>query len=86
MTTPLKGLKNIGKSIEQKLNEIGIYNREDLEQVGAVRAWQYLQQTCPEQTIPVCYYLYGLEGALRNEHWNDLPKALKTKLVKQAKG
>ena len=86
MTTPLKGLKNIGKGIEQKLNEIDIYSREDLEQVGAVRAWQYLQQAYPDQTIPVCYYLSGLEGALRNVHWNDLPKVLKDKLLKQAKG
>jgi len=34
-------------------------------------------------TLPVCYYLYSLQGALLGLHWDDLPTELKTELRKQ---
>jgi len=39
----------------------------------------------PEKTIPVCYYLYSLEGALLDLHWNNLPAELKAELKHKVK-
>ncbi len=41
-------------------------------------------RTHPNQTIPVCYYLYSLQGALTGHHWNDLPERVKEDLRKEA--
>jgi DNA transformation protein len=32
----------------------------------------------------VCYYLYALEGALLDLHWDELPKSLKEDLLQKA--
>lgn len=83
--TPLAQLKNIGKTIEKRLNEIDIHTREDLARVGAVDAYRMIRDRHPGQTIPVCYYLYSFEGALLDLHWNALPKPLKDELLAQVR-
>ena len=35
----LAKLPNIGKVVEEQLNQVGIYNEEDLKSVGAEQAW-----------------------------------------------
>jgi DNA transformation protein and related proteins len=40
----------------------------DLRSVGAVTAYERICGKHPGETIPVCYYLYSLEGALRGQH------------------
>lgn len=80
----LSHLKNIGPTIERRLNEVGIYNKEQLVEVGAVKAYQMICRKHRNQTIPVCYYLYSLQGALTGHHWNDLPERVKGDLQKQA--
>jgi DNA transformation protein len=84
-TTPLKGLKNLGPTIIQRLNEIGVHNRGDLKRVGAVEGHRLIRQRHPAKTIAVCYYLYSLEGALRGLHWNDLPRKVKEDLLSQVR-
>ena len=86
MSTELSSLKNIGSTVEKRLNEIGIRSREDLERVGSVAAYRKICARYPEQTIPVCYYLYSLEGALMDTHWDALPFDIKDRLYAQAKG
>ncbi|CAM2010383.1 TfoX/Sxy family protein [Acanthopleuribacter pedis] len=81
MPTPLGQLKNIGKTIEKRLNEINIHSREDLARVGSVDAYRLICNQHPGKTIPVCYYLYSFEGALLDLHWNALPKPLKEDLL-----
>jgi hypothetical protein len=34
--------------------------------------------------LPVCLYLYSLEGALTGRHWNDLPAVKKALLLEDA--
>ena len=70
----LSNLKNIGATIEKRLNEIGVYTRLDLERIGPAKAYQWICRNYPDQTIPVCYYLYSLQGALMDVHWDKVPK------------
>lgn len=76
----LKGAKNIGATIEKRLNEIGVFSLEDLAQMTPVKAYQSICKQNPGKTFPVCYYLYSLQGALFDLHWNDLPTEIKTEL------
>ena len=76
-------LKNIGPTIARRLREVGIRNARDLRAVGAVAAYRRICATRPAETVPVCYYLYSLEGALRGLHWDALSAKTKQALVAQ---
>ena len=82
--TRLSDLKNIGTTVEQRLNDIGIFTRDDLERVGAAVVYRKLKDSYRNTTLPRCYYLYSLEGALRGVHWNEIPDAVKRQLSKEA--
>jgi DNA transformation protein len=86
MSEDLAQLQNIGPTIRKRLNEIGIYTRADLQRVGPVKAYRRICENYPNQTIPVCYYLYSLQGALMDVHWDQLPAILKDELYRGAKG
>jgi DNA transformation protein len=80
--TQLKGLKNLGPTIIERLHEVEIYTKEDLGRVGSAAAYVHIRARHPKKTMPVCYYLYSLEGALRGMHWNDVPAQVKQKLLR----
>ncbi|HID80769.1 MAG TPA: competence protein TfoX [Chromatiales bacterium] len=73
-------LKNIGLKIASRLNEIGVYSRTDLEQIGAAEAHKQIKRNYPDETLAVCYYLYSFEGAVTDTHWNDIPEKRKQAL------
>ncbi|MCU7936189.1 MAG: TfoX/Sxy family protein [Candidatus Thiodiazotropha sp. (ex Dulcina madagascariensis)] len=73
-------LKNIGKKIVGRLNEVGIFSEEELRGVGAAEAHRMIRDKYPDETLPVCYYLYSFEGALCNKHWNDISQERKLEL------
>ena len=79
----LTDLKNIGKTIAGRLNEVGIYSEDDLRQVGAVGAHSLIKEKHPNETLAVCYYLYSFEGALTDKHWNELGEKRKQQLKEQ---
>lgn len=81
----LREAKNIGATIEKHLNEVGIFTLADLAEITSVEAFQRIRKNYPGKTFPVCYYLYSLEGALLNLHWNDLPPDLKEDLKTRVK-
>lgn len=85
ITSDLRSAKNIGATIEKCLHEIGIFTLADLEETTPVEAFKKIRGNHPEKTIPVCYYLYSLEGALLNMHWNDIPPERKEELRKKIK-
>ncbi len=76
----LTELKNIGKTVASKLLEIGVTNEEALRKLGAVKAYKKLSKINPKQHLPVCYYLYSLEGAIKDKHWDDFSEREKTNL------
>jgi DNA transformation protein len=73
-----------GPTIENRLNEVGVRTRADLKKLGAVNAYLRICAKCPHQTIPVCHYLYSLQGALMGLHWDDLPERLNSDLLFKA--
>lgn len=83
MNNSLKSAKDIGPTILKRLNEIGLYSLADLAEITSVKAYMKICEENPGKTFPVCYYLYSLEGALLDLHWDDLPKDLKKDLRKQ---
>jgi DNA transformation protein len=87
MTTPssnsLSGVINIGVTIRKRLHEIGVFTLADLAKMTPVKAYQTICQRHPNKTFPVCYYLYSLQRALLNLHWNDVPEDLKAELRQQ---
>lgn len=82
-TNSLKGAKNIGTTILKRLHEIGVYSLADLAELTPVNAYKKICEENPDKTFPVCYYLYSLEGALLDLHWDDLSEDLKKDLRKQ---
>ena len=77
----LAALRNIGPTIELRLNSIGIYTCEDLRRTGPAQAFLQMQAQRASK-LPVCYYLYSLEGALTDRHWDDVAAATKALLLK----
>lgn len=79
----LTHLKNIGKKIAGRLNEVGISSEGDLRQVGAVGAHRMIRERHPDEILPVCYYLYSFEGALTDKHWDEIEEHRKQQLKAQ---
>lgn len=77
-------LRNIGATVAKRLHEIGIRTKDDLARVGAVTAFCEIKQRHPAARTPHCYYLYSLEGALRDQHWDDIGDDVKDALRKEA--
>ena len=82
--TPLTDLRNIGPTIARRLCEVDIRTERDLRALGAAEAFRRIWKKRPGRRPPVCYFLYSLEGALRDVHWNDLPQDVKSRLRKAA--
>ena len=82
-TSELSSLRNLGGRSEQRLNEIGIFTRVDLERIGSVEIYRLLK----ERGYPVSLNLvWGIEGALADIDWRDLSDEFKAGLRQQIKG
>jgi len=79
----LTDLKNIGETIARRLVAAGVCSEDDLKRVGAVGAHRMIKQMNPNETLPVCYYLYSFEGALLDKHWDEIGDDKKQQLREQ---
>jgi len=79
--TPLLGLKNIGPTIAARLAAVGVRTVGDLRALRPAEAYRRLRAANPGKTIPVCYYLYSLQGALDGVSWEALPQSTKEWLL-----
>lgn len=77
---PLSELRNIGKTVASKLHQIGITNESELRKLGAAKAYKWLSDQNPDKHLPVCYYLYSLEGAIQDKHWDAFTETEKMRL------
>lgn len=73
----LSKLPNIGPSVEQQLNEVGITTYEQLKEIGSKQAWLKILEIDSSACI---HRLYALEGAVRQIKKSELPAEVKTEL------
>ncbi|WP_394240743.1 TfoX/Sxy family DNA transformation protein [Vibrio astriarenae] len=77
----LKDLPNLRLATERMLKKAGIETVTQLEEAGAVRAYQAIQES---HTAPVSLeLLYSLEGAIRGTHWTVIPQPQREDLASQ---
>ena len=57
----LSKLPNIGKTVEEQLNKVGINTTEELKSIGAKEAWLKIQEIDESACI---HRLMALEGAI----------------------
>ncbi len=80
----LAELKGLGPKSEKCLLEIGIRTKDELKEIGAVRAFIKLKKE--STTNPSLNFLYALVGALEDKHWTDIAKEEKGRLVLEVDG
>ena len=81
MQSDLLELKNLGNTSINWLHTIGVNSLQDLQNKGAVQAYNEIKQ----RGIRVSkVLLYALHGAMNDIHWNDLDDNTKQHLVEQA--
>jgi DNA transformation protein and related proteins len=51
-------LKNIGKKIASRLNEVGIFSEDDFRIVGAVGAHRMIKERHPNETLPLLLTIF----------------------------
>lgn len=73
----LAKLPNIGKVVEEQLNQVGISTKEELKAVGAEQAWLKIQEI--DETACI-HRLLALEGAIQGVKKTLLPDERKKEL------
>ncbi len=74
-------LKNLGPKSAQMLAAIGIHDRAQLSEIGAVDAYRLLKLRGHN---PSMVLVYAIQGALDDVHWNELSPELKGELQREA--
>lgn len=71
-------LKNLGPKTRGWLREVGVESRDDLVALGVVEVYRRLKERFPDRVS--LNALWGLQGAVLNLHWNQLPPEMKAEL------
>ena len=74
----LTDLPNIGKTLAEKLNAIGIENVQDLKKMGSENA--IIKIATIKNSGACINMLYALEGAIQGIKWHGLDKQRKQQL------
>ena len=74
-------MKNIGPKSSEWLASVGIHSLDDVAQVGVVEAYKRVKEAYPEKVT--LNMLWGLQAALLDLPWNQLPLDIKEDLRKQ---
>ncbi len=73
----LSKLPNIGRTLEQKLNQIDVFNKEELFTLGSKEIFKRISEIDEEACFNM---LYALEGAVQGIRWHYLPSETKKDL------
>jgi len=73
----LSELPNIGKVVEEQLNQVGINTYEQLKEIGSKDAWLKIKAIDSSSCI---HRLYALEGAIQGIRKTQLPVEKKAEL------
>lgn len=72
-------LKGLGSVTAERLEGVGVGTTERLESIGAVGAYQLLQRAYPGWTT--LNALWGMQAALMEIDWRELPAEIKEQLL-----
>ena len=75
----LSELKGIGPESEKRLNAIGIFTKQQLQDTGPVAAFIKLTQLASVK--PSLNFLYAMVGALEDQHWAGIARTEKDRLL-----
>lgn len=76
--TPLKDSPNIGTTLADLLEEIGITHQEELSRMGSTEA--IIQLAAIDRNRVCLLMLYALEGAVQGIRWHGLTEERKDEL------
>ena len=74
-------MKNIGPRSREWLATVGIHSLEDVTRLGVVETYQRVKAAYPDKVT--LNMLWGLQAALLDLPWNELPPDIKAELRKQ---
>ena len=74
-------MKNIGPKSSQWLASIGIHKLEDVASLGVVETYKRVKKAYPDKVT--LNMLWGLQAALLDIPWSELPSDIKEELKRQ---
>lgn len=77
-------MKNIGPKSSEWLASIGVHTLDDVARLGVVETYKRVKAVYPEKVT--LNMLYGLQAALLNIPWRELPQDIKDQLRKEVEG
>ncbi len=80
----LSDLRNLGPKSAKMLCDVGITTPSALRDAGAFLAYRMLKHRFPNKVSLL--FLYALDGALQNRHWNSYSPEEKARLKEEAAG
>jgi len=74
-------VKNLGPKSSEWLASVGVHTLDDVARLGVVETYKRVKAAHPEQVT--LNMLWGLQAALLNIPWNELPPDIKEELKRQ---
>jgi len=74
-------MKNIGPKSSEWLASVGVHSLEDVAKIGVVATYKRVKAAYPEKVT--LNMLWGLQAALLDIPWNELPPDIKEELKRQ---
>jgi TfoX-like protein len=74
-------LRNMGPKSSEWLASVGVHTLDDVVNLGVVETYKRVKAAYPEKVS--LNLLYGLQAALLDLPWNELPPDLKEELKRQ---
>ena len=75
-------MKNLGPKSQEWLASIGIHTLNDVARLGVVETYKRVKAAYPEKVT--LNMLWGLQAALLDIPWNELPPDIKDQLRQEA--
>jgi hypothetical protein len=74
-------MKNMGPKSSEWLASVGIHSLDDVANIGVVESYLRVKAAYPDKVS--LNLLYGLQAALLDIPWNELPPDIKEELKRQ---
>ena len=74
-------MKNMGPKSTEWLASVGIHTLDDVAEIGVVESYLRVKAAYPDKVS--LNLLYGLQAALLDLPWNELPRDIKAELKRQ---